>query len=214
MKSLKQQTLRKAVGAVLGIFLIGALFYTLASMKDVDKDDSGYIPLTQAMQDSLKSKQAFKKVYEVLMHPRCMNCHPAGDIPLQGDDSHEHSMKPRRGQDGKGLYAMKCANCHQAENTEGLHAPPGNPNWHLPPADMRMVFQGKSINELAKQLVDKSKNGNKNMEELIAHADDTLVKAGWNPGEGLSLPPISHQEFKQAWITWIENGAYAPDEDN
>ena len=37
-----------------------------------------------------------------------MNCHPSGDIPLQGDDSHLHTMLPKRGKDGKGLYAMKC----------------------------------------------------------------------------------------------------------
>ena len=60
--------------------------------------------------DSAASIAAFDKVYQVLMSPRCMNCHPAGDIPLQGDDSHIHSMKPRRGKDGKGLYAMKCSN--------------------------------------------------------------------------------------------------------
>ena len=92
---------------------------------------------------------------------------PAGDIPLQGEDSHVHSMKPRRGKDGKGLYAMKCANCHQNTNTPGENSPPGNPNWHLPPADMKMVFEGRSAPELAKQLVDKSRNGNKNIERDI-----------------------------------------------
>jgi hypothetical protein len=37
-----------------------------------------------------------------------------------------------------------------------------------------------------------------------------LVKAGWNPGEGRTLPPMSHAEFKKAWTTWIKKGAYAP----
>ena len=88
-----------------------------------------------ANKDSVESVNAFMKVYTVLMSPRCMNCHPAGDIPLQGDDSHLHQMSPRRGVDGKGVYAMKCSNCHQPTNTAGLHTPPGNPKWHLPPAD-------------------------------------------------------------------------------
>lgn len=83
--------------------------------------------------DSVESVKAFMQVYQVLMSPRCMNCHPSGDVPLQGDDSHLHTMFPKRGADGKGLYAMKCANCHQPENTVGVHTPPGNPNWHLPP---------------------------------------------------------------------------------
>jgi cytochrome c5 len=161
--------------------------------------------------DSVKSLQAFEIVYKTLMSPRCMNCHPAGDVPLQGADSHLHAMGPKRGLDGKGVYAMKCSNCHQEDNTPGLHMPPGNPDWHLPPAAMKMVFEGKSAHELAKQLVDKQQNGNKDIKKLIEHADDGLVLAGWNPGEGRTLPPVTHAEFKKAWITWLESGAYAPE---
>jgi len=172
-----------------------------------------YVKIPDAFEkkkDSIKSVKAFEKVYAVLMSPRCMNCHPKGDVPLQGDDSHIHAMLPKRGKDGKGLYAMKCANCHQPENTAGLHAPPGNPNWHLPPSNMKMVFEGKTASQLAKQLIDPKQNGNKDMKKLIEHADDGLVLAGWKPAEGFSLPPISHKEFKKAWITWLETGAYAP----
>jgi cytochrome c5 len=160
--------------------------------------------------DSVASVKAFKQVYTVLMSARCMNCHPSGNIPLQGDDSHLHTMSPQRGVDGKGVYAMKCANCHQATNTPGLHTPPGNLNWHLPPADMKMIFQGRSPRQLAKQIVDPKQNGHKDMKKLIAHADDGLVLSGWNPGEGRTLPPMSHAAFKKAWITWLTTGAYAP----
>ena len=160
--------------------------------------------------DSVESVKAFMQVYKVLMSPRCMNCHPSGDIPLQGDDSHLHTMFPKRGKEGKGVYAMKCSNCHQPTNTAGLNTPPGNPNWHLPPADMKMVFQGRTAHQLAKQIMDPKQNGHKNKEQLIEHADDGLVLAAWNPGEGRTLPPMSHAEFKKAWITWIEKGAYDP----
>ena len=160
--------------------------------------------------DSVESVKAFSTVYQVLMSPRCMNCHPSGNVPLQGDDSHLHTMLPKRGTDGKGIYAMKCTNCHQPQNVPGLNTPPGDPNWHLPPANMKMVFQGKTPHQLAKQIIDPKQNGNKNKEKLIEHADDGLVLAGWNPGEGRTLPPISHEEFKKAWITWINKGAYAP----
>jgi len=160
--------------------------------------------------DSVESVKAFMQVYKVLMSPRCMNCHPAGDIPLQGDDSHVHSMLPKRGKDGKGLYAMKCGSCHQPENLPGLHKPPGNPNWHLPPADMKMVFQGRTPEQLAKQLIDPKRNGNKSKEKLLEHAHDALVIAGWNMGEGRTLPPMSHEEFVKVWTTWIKKGAYAP----
>ncbi len=160
--------------------------------------------------DSIASVKAFSEVYRVLMSPRCMNCHPAGDVPLQGDDSHLHTMLPKRGKDGHGLYAMKCGNCHQPENTTGLHMPPGNPKWALPPSDMKMVFEGRKPRELALQIMDYNRNGHKNKAKLIEHARDTLVKAGWNMGEGRKPPPLTYQEFVKAWDTWIEKGGYAP----
>ena len=137
--------------------------------------------------------------YKVLMSPRCLNCHPAGDVPFQGDDSHLHTMFPKRGIDGKGVLAMKCANCHQPENTPGLHTPPGNPNWHLPPANMKMVFEGKSPRQLAKQMVDPNQNGHKNMQQLIEHADDGLVIARElltvvrEPLQMAILPPLNSE---------------------
>ena len=160
--------------------------------------------------DSIESVKAFMDVYKVLMSPRCMNCHPSGDVPLQGDDSHIHTMLPQRGKDGKGVYAMKCMNCHQPTNLEGLNKPPGNPNWHLPPANMKMVFEGRTPGQLARQIINPKTNGNKTLQQLIEHADDGLVKAGWDMGEGRPAPPLSYEEFKKAWITWIKTGAYAP----
>jgi len=160
--------------------------------------------------DSVASVAAFMKVYTVLMSPRCMNCHPAGDIPLQGDDGHLHTMSPKRGKDGHGLYAMKCNNCHQPTNTPGLNTPPGNPKWALPPSEMKMVFQGKTARELALQIRDYNRNGHKNKQQLLAHARDTLVKAGWHMGEGRAAPPLSYSAFVKAWDTWIEKGLYAP----
>jgi len=161
--------------------------------------------------DSIISTSAFIKVYKVFMNPACMNCHPAGDIPLQGPDSHLHTMGVKRGVDGKGVTTMKCANCHQATNLPGLHMPPGNPNWHLPPADMKMVFQGKSPRELAKQLLNPKLNGGKSKADLIKHtAEDQLVAGSWNHGEGKSVPPISHAEFARLFKLWIDKGAYLP----
>jgi len=192
---------------VLVIMISVAVFMSFGFEK---KTTISKVKVETIKKDSVASVKAFMDVYKVLMSPRCMNCHPSGEVPLQGDDSHPHTMSPRRGRDGKGLYAMKCSNCHQPENTPGIHTPPGNPNWHLPPADMKMVFQGRTPHELAKQLMDPKRNGHKNIDKLIAHADDGLVLAGWDPGEGRTLPPMSHEEFKKAWLAWIKNGAYAP----
>src|SRR5690606_12415836 len=202
----------KKLKLIIYAVMIAALGFSLytGTENTYARDTGRPISKRKLADDSVRSVRAFNKVYAVLMSPRCVNCHPAGDVPLQGDDSHLHTMLPKRGADGKGLFAMKCANCHQPENTPGPHTTPGNPNWHLPPADIKMVFQGKTAPELAKQLLDPHLNGHKNKQQLIEHADDDLVLAGWNMGEGRTKPPLSHAEFKKAWIEWLETGAYAP----
>lgn len=198
----------KKVFVVLTI-LCTAIGITTSAFKGKSPNGSGE-EKDDINQDSAASVAAFMDVYKVLMHPRCMNCHPAGDVPLQNDDSHIHTMLPKRGKDGHGLYAMKCTNCHQPANAPGVRTPPGNPKWALPPADMKMVFQNKSARELALQIMDYNRNGHKNKTQLIEHARDTLVKWGWTPGEGRRLPPLSYEAFVQAWDTWIEKGGYAP----
>jgi hypothetical protein len=158
------------------------------------------------------AREAFLAAYKVFMHPRCMNCHPAGDAPLQGEDSHPHSQNVKRGPEGKGKYALKCANCHQDKNLPGENMPPGNPNWRLPAPDMPLVFQGRSPAKLAQQLKDPKQNGNKSLDELLHHvSDDKLVKGCWDPGDGRARPPLSHAEFVRRMRAWIENGAPAPD---
>src|SRR5579863_1940685 len=191
------------------VVIIGSLLAAVGLMSFglTDKHDGEKITIVK---DSIGSVAAFKQVYRVLQSPRCMNCHPSDDVPLQGDDHHLHTMSPRRGVNGMGMYAMKCSNCHQPANAPGLHTPPGNPKWHLPPADMKMVFQGRTAHQLAKQLIDQNQNGHKSMEELIAHVSDTLIRGAWHPGEGRTLPPMSYAAFKKAWITWLAKGAYAP----
>ncbi|MEP0710700.1 hypothetical protein [Algoriphagus sp.] len=189
------------------LVLVGLLIFSGYSFKNRLS-----ITSTELKAEEVMSLEAFEDVYKVLMSPRCMNCHPAGDIPLQGDEQKLHAMSPMRGVDGKGILTLKCSICHAPEGVPGEHTPPGNPEWHLPPADMKMVFEGRSPRELALQLVDLERNGHKDMEALKAHADDGLVKEGWTMGGDRALPPLSYEEFKQAWLTWIENGAVAPAE--
>jgi hypothetical protein len=167
---------------------------------------------TVARRDDAGASQAFLAAYAVFMHPRCMNCHPEGDVPLQGEDSRPHAQNVKRGPDGRGKYALKCGNCHQHANLPGANMPPGTPNWHLPPPEMRMVFQGKTPGELARQLQDPAQNGGKTLEQLIHHVSkDPLVLWGWDPGDGRARPPLSHAEFVQRMREWVERGAASPD---
>jgi len=197
----------KAIGVIAVILSVIVLSSSAFKENNSAADVAGY---KISSTDSTESVRAFLQVYKVLMSPRCMNCHPAGDQPLQGDDNRIHTMKTQRGKDGKGLYAAKCSNCHQPENTPGLHTPPGNPKWSLPPANMKMVFQGRTPRQLALQIMDYNKNGHKNKKQLLEHARDTLVKAAWNMGEGRTPPPLSYDAFLKVWDTWIQKGGYAP----
>src|SRR5438477_10258579 len=90
--------------------------------------------------DTTASAKAFLQVYKVFTSPRCQNCHPAGDAPLQGDDSHVHMQSVKRGKDGHGVSAMRCDTCHQAANLPGEHMPHGNPKWYLPSPKHKIVF--------------------------------------------------------------------------
>lgn len=156
-----------------------------------------------------ESKEAFIEAYKVFMHPRCMNCHPAGDVPLQGDDSHLHTQGVKRGPDGRGLYALKCKNCHQDENLKGDNLPPGHPNWHLPPANRKMVFEGKTPRQLAMAFKDPKFTGFSTMDKFLHHIeDDTLVKHSFTYG---TPPPLSHEEFAAKVKEWIDKGAALPD---
>src|SRR5688500_3200693 len=190
--SKKQYFLPLKTITVLAIILSVIVFMSFSSKNETTIGKTKHEIINK---DSVESVKAFMDVYKVLMSPRCMNCHPAGDVPLQGDDSHLHQMLPKRGKDGKGVFAMKCSNCHQPTNIPGEHTPPGNPKWALPPADMKMVFEGKSARELALQIMDFKQNGHKTKAMLIEHARDTLVKAGWQMGEGRKPPPLSYEEF-------------------
>lgn len=168
-------------------------------------------PLVATRNDAA-AKAAFLAAYPVFMHPRCMNCHPVADAPLQGDDSHPHAQSVQRGRDGKGKYALKCSNCHQLENLPGENMPPGVRNWHMPPGHMKMVFEGKSAGELCRQFKDPKQNGGHSVEGAIEHLEaDPLVLWGWSPGDGRTPPPLSHAEFARKMQEWVRNGAACPE---
>ncbi len=65
-----------------------------------------------------RSAALFTEAAKVLTHPRCMNCHPAGDRPRQGDLRRLHQPPVTRGEDGFGLPALRCPICHQQANFE------------------------------------------------------------------------------------------------
>jgi hypothetical protein len=166
-----------------------------------------------AEHDPATAAAAWEVIYGVLEHPRCANCHPAGDQPLQGDLQKPHLQNVQRGPAGEGVPAMHCDTCHQTGNTAGRHMPPGAPKWHLPKPEMPLVFVGKTSEELCKQLRDPAQNGGKTPEQLFEHmASDPLVMWGWNPGEGRQPVATPHDELVRALRVWIDGGCGCPGE--
>jgi mono/diheme cytochrome c family protein len=189
------------------------VFITQACRTDSDPRTAVQEQPVVSQGNDAASRAAFLAAYPVFMHPRCLNCHPNGDAPLQGEDSHVHLQNVQRGPDGKGLFAMKCANCHQLKNLPGENMPPGHPEWHLPPANMRMVFEGKTPAQLARQLKDPKQNGGRTVEQIIHHVskDSLVLESGWNPPEGRATPPLSHAEFARKMREWADTGAAIPE---
>jgi len=154
---------------------------------------------------------AWEVIYKVLQHPRCLNCHPAGNSPLQGDASLPHGQNVQRGPMGRGRYALRCDSCHQESNQPGAHLPPGAPNWHLPRRDEPLVFEGRSPGELCRQLKDPAQNGHKTPEALFLHmAEDPLVLWGWDPGEGRTPVSVPRPELVAAMRAWVDGGCECP----
>ena len=216
MKKLNSHSKRKLTCALSVTLVIVAVLFTQASQtaqpeKKVQQPQAAARTENSPDSREAESRAAFLAAYKVLMHPRCMNCHPKGDQPLQGEDSHIHLQNVQRGEDGKGLFAMKCKNCHQDKNLPGADMPPGHPEWHLPPATMRMVFEGKSPAELARQIKDPKQNGGKTLEQIVHHsAEDSLVATAWHPGPGRSTPPLTQAEFGRKMREWVDKGAAIP----
>jgi hypothetical protein len=158
--------------------------------------------------DQQRSLALFEEAGKVITHARCVNCHPAGDRPAQGDDRRPHMPLVVRGVDNFGAVGMRCTTCHGPANFDAAGIP-GNPAWHVAPIEMAWV--GKSLGEICRQIKDPQRNGGKSMEELIHHmAEDSLVGWGWNPGVGREPAPGTQKEFGELIKAWSDTGAVCP----
>ena len=158
--------------------------------------------------DQQRSLALFEEAGKVITHARCVNCHPAGDRPAQGDDRRPHMPLVVRGVDNFGAVGMRCTTCHGPANFDAGGIP-GHPEWHVAPIEMAWV--GKSLGEICRQIKDPQRNGGKSMEELIHHmAEDSLVGWGWNPGVGREPAPGTQKEFGELIKAWSDTGAVCP----
>jgi hypothetical protein len=157
-----------------------------------------------------RSRALFVEAARVLMHPRCVNCHPDGDSPHQGMLLTAHDPPVVRGPDDNGVPGNQCTTCHQDKNQE-LTRVPGAPKWHLAPRSMAWV--GKSVAHLCTQLKDRKRNGGKTLAQIVEHsAHDELVAWGWNPGARREPAPGTQAQFGALMAAWNDTGAECPEE--
>lgn len=198
------------LGAVL-TFLIGTI--VLSSFKSLEEEvPEEPVETTEAL---IVGDTPFDKMMSVLTHKRCVNCHPAGDRPHQGEDSHIHNFGVLRGPDNHGMDALRCNSCHQEENNL-LSGVPGAPEWSLAPPEM--AWEGLTRVEIAKSMLNPKINGGRNLKETVKHlTEHELVLWAWEPGvdnEGnpRELPPVSKEEYIKAVKEWAAAGAVIPAE--
>jgi hypothetical protein len=181
-----------------------------ASALNQGAPDSLAAPESFAAVDDAAARSAamFTELGKVLTHPRCLNCHPAGDRPRQGEQSRLHQPPVERGSDDRGLAAMRCSSCHQQANFDPARMP-GNAHWQLAPREM--AWEGKTLGEICAQIKDPARNGGRSLEELVHHiGSDTLVGWAWAPGYGRRPAPGTQEQAGALAAAWVKTGAVCP----
>lgn len=156
-----------------------------------------------------RSVAIFREAGKVIQSPRCVNCHPRGDRPLQTDAGRPHEPLVVRGVDGNGAPGMECSTCHHDANFDPAHVP-GHPKWHLAP--LSMAWEGKSLRQICEQIKDPARNGNMDLKAIAHHmSEDTLVGTAWHPGGGRTPAPGTQAELGALIQAWIDLGAACPE---
>ncbi|PZQ57775.1 MAG: Isoquinoline 1-oxidoreductase subunit [Phenylobacterium zucineum] len=202
--------LRNATIAVVGLASVAGLAVAAAP---TDRSLKRPEDFRQIADPKARSAAMFTEAGRVLQHPRCMNCHPQGRSPTQGDDLHPHVPFIAAGDGGHGSRALSCSTCHQAQNvsTQGasIATIPGHPHWTLAPASM--AWQGRSLAEICAQIKDPGRNGGRTLKQIHEHmADDSLVGWAWRPGAGRTPAPGTQAAFGDLIAAWIATGAACP----
>lgn len=195
-----------------GLFITPPSFAQTQERQDL-RPPSAFAGIADAAE---RSRALFTEAAKVITHPRCMNCHPAGDRPLQGNDKHLHQPLVVRGEGDHGVPGNQCQACHTDSNFDHRAGPgisfqsiPGHPRWGLAPIEM--AWEGKSIGDICRQLIDRNRNGGRDLALLHEHmAKDDLVAWGWSPGTGRDPAPGTQERLGELIKGWIDTGAQCP----
>lgn len=185
----------------------------------VTPPDAGSVPRAAGL-------AAWDRVYEVVSHPRCANCHVGPDnIPMWSGPSYgearPHGMNINAGESRMGAEFVPCAACHvqraqAASARNGAHEPPQVAlAWQLAPVEFQWF--GKSSAEVCAQMADPERTGGRDWVALAEHLRDDaghggFVEWGWNPGGGRDPAPYSLQAHIDDVLTWGAAGTPCEDQ--
>ena len=207
-------TKRLFITTIVGVTVIGAAWHS-SGVNAATREPGGETELRAAAtfadiaDERQRSVALFSEAARVLTHARCINCHPAGQSPLQGEEGSRHEPPVTRGAVNFGVAGMRCPACHLDANFDPGNVP-GAPHWRLAPIEM--TWQGLSHRELCEQLKDRKRNGDRDLLAIVGHmSDDPLVAWAWAPGGGRAPAPGSQKVFGELIGAWAESGAACPE---
>lgn len=157
--------------------------------------------------------QGFDPIAEVLLHPRCANCHVGAEgIPLWSTDAggtEPHGFHVQGGESRMGIETLPCSTCHGQQNGVLKGSAPGAEGWALPPVEMQ--WAARTAGEICAQLKDPARNGGRTLAEVADHVShDPLVLWGWAPGPGREPAPGTAEKSVADILAWAEAGAPCP----
>lgn len=163
-----------------------------------------------------KGLEAWARVYEVVSHPRCSNCHVGpSDRPMWSGDSYgktrPHGMNIRAGESRIGAETLICSTCHLGSTSDVPHTPPAvDDEWRLAPVEAHWFGQTAPV--ICNQLRDPTLNGDRSYTEIADHlGHDVILHWAWTPGGNRAPAPYSLQEHTQDILIWGAAGMPCPD---
>ena len=162
-----------------------------------------------------RSRALFNEVAKVVTHPRCMNCHPAGEHPTQGNDQHEHMPPTCAARPASASPGVLLGLPHREELHAGRHRRDATRAFRAIRAgsSRRSRWRGRASRSARSASSSRTRSATAARSLALLHehfAKDDLVAWGWAPGEGREPAPGTQQQLGELAQAWIDTGAECP----